>query len=973
MTKLRCILVTVFLLLLCCVSNGAYAQKYVEIEGYVYDKTFRTGLVGGMAYLHDDGDVVVDSCEIGARRTINNVTKQIERLPCFVFYVKYSPEKKYSVEIVYPGYDVLRVWADLSTMGKRQDKLSLPDVFLSKSAVKLKDVVVTATKVKFYNKGDTLVYNADAFQLAEGSMLDALIDQLPGVEMKDGGRIYVNGKFVENLTLNGRNFFGGNHKLLLENLGAYTVKDIAVYDKLGERSKFAGVALPGDKQFTMDVRLKKEYLETWLINVDGGMGTSDRYMGRMFLARNTSHSLVSLFGNFNNLNDQGRPGQNTLWRQADKSGGMQRVQHAGLTYSVDGSRSGISNVGDMLFSRIFTDLAKNTMRTNLLPSGTAYDYAFSNSNTDVLSLGHSHRLKMVKKFWNGWLYERVNYKKTNSMFGNVAATFDSERQDMDRKIIEDLYTAGTAEWRESLVNRILNTDRTNGHSFSLHLEANNDFKFKKSSDVLTLNVFGDYAEEKNKRFNKYVINYRQNADPASSLNDYYNRPANKFDVGAYFGYIYNFAGSGYAQAEYTFKHSEHNTDSYRYRLDRLADQGVFGTVPEGYASVIDPLNSHTAHYSTNANNLVLVIVPPTIGKMFDISLRPTLDYNMESLSYVRNGIGYSVKKNFWLPGFNDQFTYMSLSLGKYKGAYGTSFRHRLLLKYNLKSKAPELMDMVGVVDDSDPLNIYVGVSDLKTEMTHRINLEWRYRPKRANINNTFGLGYNVVGNALTKGYEYDAQTGVRTWRSYNTGGNWARYATNTFSLVFGKSRQLTLSSDSRVENSQAADVIGTTERPAAQFAIKNWLVSQGLKLSWQVGKQRIGVNGSFVWRNTSSEHDDFSSFHATNVNCGVTGNFRLPGDIGIETDFTLYSRNGYADSRLNTNDLVWNARLSYAFGKGRWVAMLDGFDLLHQLSNVTYGITAQARTITYTNTLPRYCLLHLQYKINVLPKVKRHK
>ena len=38
-----------------------------------------------------------------------------------------------------------------------------------------------------------------------------------------------------------------------------------------------------------------------------------------------------------------------------------------------------------------------------------------------------------------------------------------------------------------------------------------------------------------------------------------------------------------------------------------------------------------------------------------------------------------------------------------------------------------------------------------------------------------------------------------------------------------------------------------------------------------------------------------------------------------------------------------------------------------------YYITAQARTIIYTNTLQRYCLLHLQYKINILPKARKHK
>lgn len=65
----------------------------------------------------------------------------------------------------------------------------------------LKEVAVVATKVKFYMKKDTLVFNADAFQLAEGSMLDALIRQLPGAELKDDGRILVNGRQVESLLL----------------------------------------------------------------------------------------------------------------------------------------------------------------------------------------------------------------------------------------------------------------------------------------------------------------------------------------------------------------------------------------------------------------------------------------------------------------------------------------------------------------------------------------------------------------------------------------------------------------------------------------------------------------------------------------------------------------------------------------------------------------------------------------------------
>ena len=48
-------------------------------------------------------------------------------------------------------------------------------------------------------KGDTLVYNAAAFQLSEGSMLDQLVRQLPGVKLRDGGSIYVNGRYANSV------------------------------------------------------------------------------------------------------------------------------------------------------------------------------------------------------------------------------------------------------------------------------------------------------------------------------------------------------------------------------------------------------------------------------------------------------------------------------------------------------------------------------------------------------------------------------------------------------------------------------------------------------------------------------------------------------------------------------------------------------------------------------------------------------
>ena len=82
----------------------------------------------------------------------------------------------------------------------------------------------------------------------------------------------------------------------------------------------------------------------------------------------------------------------------------------------------------------------------------------------------------------------------------------------------------------------------------------------------------------------------------------------------------------------------------------------------------------------------------------------------------------------------------------------------------------------------------------------------------------------------------------------------------------------------------------------------------------------------------------------------------------------MYSRRGYSDSTMNTNELVWNARLSKRLMKGNLTIMFDGFDILNKLSNVRRYINAQGRSETFYNVIPSYSLLHVIYRFNKTPK-----
>lgn len=47
---------------------------------------------------------------------------------------------------------------------------------------------------------------------------------------------------------------------------------------------------------------------------------------------------------------------------------------------------------------------------------------------------------------------------------------------------------------------------------------------------------------------------------------------------------------------------------------------------------------------------------------------------------------------------------------------------------------------------------------------------------------------------------------------------------------------------------------------------------------------------------------------------------------------------------------------------------LDGFDILGNLSNISYVLNSQGRTETYRNSLPRYVMFHAIFHLNRPPE-----
>lgn len=810
--------------------------------------------------------------------------------------------------------------------------------------------------------------------LQRGSMLDALIAQLPGVELNDNGQIKVNGEFVESLLLNGKQFLDGNNQLMLENIGAYTVKNIEVYKGETPEEKWRKDGTE-PKHLTMDVKLKKEYNHGWLINAQGGLGTKERYTGRIFASWFSPTTNIAVMGNINNLNDNRQPGKNDTWTPEMMPSGTKKYKMGAINYDYESPERDRSARGNFSFTETGNNNFTTTARTNFLENGNTYDNSFDRMRDRDTRMSTDHYLSLFKERYRTGLTLKGRYRDRDNSSSDVSATFDTEQQDITIKAIEAMYSDGSEINLNSVINRSIN--KTDGSRREMTGQAFPYFEWKipKTNDHLLVELGVSYSSTKENRWKDYNINYGANPIPAARKRQYFdNNPNHSFRYDNVIVYRFRL-GSFYCSLDYEYYFKDTYKDSYMYALDRLADMGIYGTLPSGYLDSFDPANSFTSRTIENQH-----IVEPSIyyykffkeSNLFHFNLSPHLELKHIHFDYMRGGRQYMVRRSDFLVKMSGWDAYISLKLNGTKGERNTNYRNQLDYNLTVTPRTPDPVDMIDIVNDTDPLNVYSGNPDLKVQYQIGNSLSWTYNPTKTKINNTLKLSHNITKNALTKGYTYDTSTGIRHYKTYNTEGNSSMGLSNSLRYQFGSIDQFTLSSVTDLTQYSYGDMIGVNLTEPTLSKVGSLNFNEKLSLSWQLGKQMLQLRGAYTNRHTTSTRDGFATINADHYNIGITGQFRLPAGFGISTDFTVYTRRGYGVKELDTSDAIWNMRLTWSPKRNKhWIFMVDGFDMLHQLSNVNYAVSATGRTVSYSNALPRYVLFSVQYRLNIQPKKRK--
>lgn len=212
-------------------------------------------------------DSLQNPLESASLVAINQKTKDLESYVLTDINGKYklklSKNNKYKIQV--------------SSIGLRtiNDSISTKEISILKNYTLRSDIVLDEVIVKMpvVVRGDTLIYNADSFKNGTERKLEDIIDKLPGVEINETGQIEVEGKVVNKLMVNGKDFFDGDTKIGTKNIPSNAVDKIQVLRNYAEVGQLRSVRNNQDN-FAINIKLKSGKESFWFGDVTAGAGDS---------------------------------------------------------------------------------------------------------------------------------------------------------------------------------------------------------------------------------------------------------------------------------------------------------------------------------------------------------------------------------------------------------------------------------------------------------------------------------------------------------------------------------------------------------------------------------------------------------------------------------------------------------------------------------------------------------------------------
>lgn len=791
---------------------------------------------------------------------------------------------------------------------------NLGQIFLGEDGILLKEAVVTGKVVEVKVNGDTVEYNADAYKTQPSAVVEDLIKKLPGAVIGTDGSITVNGKTIQKILVDGKEFFSNDPKVASKNLPASMVQKLQVLDRKSDMSQMTGFD-DGNEETVINLQVRPGMKEGLFGNAYAGYGTKKRYETNGMVNYMKNSSQFTVIGGMNNTNNAGftdfasssfagnRPPRGLSF---GNNNGITASKNGGFNFSNDFS-SKLTIGGNARYGFLDNDVLSNSYTQNFNTTGNQYTTSKGNGRNKSQNIGTN-----IKMDWKPDSLTRVIFSPVLQY--NTNNNLQSSK----------FYT--TLSNMTDTINKGNTSYDADGHGLTLSGTLDLSRRLNAAGRTLSATLGGGVNNSNNDGTNNSATYYQ-----VSSNDDVYSQLFTQKDNGhnwsGFLSYVEPVGHNNFMQLTYQYTNTYSKSDKTTTQADTI---------------MTDYTRNLKTDFATQNVSLNYKMVRSKYNLTFGVGLQPTrLNVDIISPDVTLN---QSVTKKTVNFAPNAQFNYL------------WSKSKNLRFDYRGISTQPSSSQLTNGIPSGT--NITLGNADLKPSFEHRVNLRFQnFNPKEGSAMMLFSR-FSYVLNDIVSTSTLQS-TGKRITQYTNVDGDFsgnARFIVNQ--PIFNK--LLTVSSMSYASYSRAKGFINE-EANAANTA----MFQETLGFNYRSGLFDFNIRGNINYQNIDNSLSGQTNQSTFQYGGYGSSTVYLPGDFSIDTDLEYTANSGYS-SGFKQNQWLWNASLAKQVFKDKsGTIRLKVYDILDQRNNISRSSSNTSIQDTFTNGMPRYVILHFVYKFQM--------
>ena len=924
---------TLPLLLFCLLCAATAAAQPVAVRFRVADRATRDAVVGAVAELRSRTDTAAaalyTTSDIDGRGLFSRV-----------------PRGEYRLTVTSLGYDSLRTDLRVGTTA-----VTLDSLWLAPRAETIDDVVVEVPALRSSVRGDTLSYRASAYKVAFGSDAGSLISKMPGLEIADGA-IEAQGRSVQRVYVDGREFFGNDVMSAVRNIPADMIESIDIYNTQSDQSEFTGVDT-GEGVTALNIVTLPDKRRGAFGRVFGAYGIPDKYIGGGNVNIFNNDRRISVIGLVNNVSRQNFSFEDILGtteesgsRTSNKNfmvrplDGISTVQAIGINYSDDWGKKG-KVTASYFFNRSDN---RNTSRSDKQTFTASDKLVLYTDENRSKALNLNHRFN-----------SRIDYRFSERHSMMMRTSFSL--QDNDSR--NELLSRTDNKFSDDDI-RFVNRRRNFGLSDSKGFNVSNSLIYRyrlpgKKSHNLTFGLGGAYRSYEQFSFPRQYT-FRDPDDIECDTADYSSRNVTRTDRDQP---GYDVSGS----ASYTRALSKRSRLSLEYRInytDNSVDRSTFVLTKENvFPDERSPKQSTEYDYA---------FLTHRVGSTYQYYFKKTKVAATLYYQHAEFDSDYAFPYRRKTGASFDNLTYNVVS--------NISISRNNTLKFTAvgRTSNPRATDLQGIVNTTNRQNVFAGNPRLDPVYTHRLTGQYiRTSPKRGRtftVSAEAAISPNTITDSLvidTPDFVIDDEgtllgEGNQFTKPVNLPGYWSLRASVNYGMPVRWLRS-NLNFRAGVSTGRIPSIIN-----GERNELSNSSYNAGLVLGSNISESvdfRVSYTGRYnVSKSTSHVRTLDNTYFSQTARAEATFVAWKRLVVRANADYNYYK--GITDTFLEER-LICNALLGVKLFRNRLGEVSVGVNDLLDQNGTTFRRTVTGTTLRNVTNLGvgRYVSLQLTYNLRL--------